>query len=160
VFFNYVLGGIMATLVGTQKKFIDAIKKLIELDYDAAEAYKIAYEKLENIDYKHQVKIFREDHERHIELLNKILVYHNENMVKGPDLKKWLTKGKVFLSNLIGDDIAILKAMHSNEIDTNTAYERINSYENKFQDAVKILEDGLADEKKHKQWLETIISTQ
>jgi bacterioferritin (cytochrome b1) len=150
----------MATLVGTQREFIDAIKKLIELDYDAAEAYQAAYDKLENVDYKIQIKIFKEDHETHIELLNKVLVNHNEDIIKRSDAKKWLTRGKVFLSNIMGDDITILKAMHSNEIDTNLAYERINSYEEKFPDAVKILADGLADEKRHKQWLETTIGNQ
>ena len=36
--------------------------------------------------------------------------------------KSYLTQGKVILANLIGD-LTILRAMRSNEIDTNTAYE-------------------------------------
>lgn len=42
----------MATLVGTQKNFADALKALIELDYDAIEAYKAAIDRLENENYK------------------------------------------------------------------------------------------------------------
>ncbi len=36
----------MVTNVGNQSKFIDAIKELIELDYDAVESYKLAIKKL------------------------------------------------------------------------------------------------------------------
>ena len=50
-----------------------------------------------------------------------------------------LTKGKVVLGGLIGDN-AVLQAMKTNEDDTNTAYER-----------------ALGDERRHRDWMvETI----
>ena len=42
----------MATLVGTQTKFVDALKELAELDHDAIEAYEAAINRLENEFYK------------------------------------------------------------------------------------------------------------
>ena len=41
----------MVTNVGNQTKFIDAIKELIELDYDAVDTYKLAIEKLKNLEF-------------------------------------------------------------------------------------------------------------
>lgn len=55
----------MTTLVGTQDKLIDAVKSLIELDYDAIEAYQMAIEayqmaidNLENQQHKNQLENF------------------------------------------------------------------------------------------------------
>ena len=45
-------------------------------------------------------------------------------------------------------------AMISNEIDTNTAYERLNYHEEKWPEAVATLRQGLADERKHQEWLQ------
>ena len=42
----------MATMVGTQKSFTEAIKELVELDYDALGAYEAAINNLENPEYK------------------------------------------------------------------------------------------------------------
>jgi hypothetical protein len=67
-------------------------------------------------------------------------------------VKELLTKGKVIIANLVGDK-AVLMAMASNEVDTNTAYERMNSREDKWVDAIDILKKGLADEKRHAAWL-------
>jgi hypothetical protein len=47
-------------------------------------------------------------------------------------------------------DTAILAAMVSNEEDTNTAYERINSRTDKWSDAEEIIKRGLEDERRHK----------
>lgn len=143
----------MTTLVGTQSNFADAIKELVELDYDAIEAYKSAIDKITNNDYKEHLQQFKADHERHVQQLNAILRGHGQQTIDGPSNKQWLTKGKVVLANLFGDD-SIMQAMRTNEEDTNTAYERINNHADKWQDAVEVLKQGLLDEKKHKKWIE------
>ena len=68
------------------------------------------------------------------------------------DAKKLLTKGKVVLADLAGDK-AILSAMKSNEEQTNSEYEKAvkKGYEASIQ---TILERGLADERRHKAWIE------
>lgn len=81
----------MATLVGTQNNFADAIRALVELDFDAIEAYEAAINRLENAQFKTQLKSFKEDHERHVRDLNGLLAIHNEKTVSGPDAKNgWL----------------------------------------------------------------------
>lgn len=148
---------VMTTFVGTQDTFVDAVKSLVELEYDAKEAYDAAIDHLKDKDYKQKLIEFRQDHERHIRDLTAALARHNEDIPQGPDAKKWLTKGKVFLGNVIGDK-AILMAMKSNELDTNTAYETMVAREDKWDDISEVLYNCLADEKKHKSWLEQTVN--
>lgn len=143
----------MATLVGTQANFADALRELVELDYDAIEAYEAAINRLENESYKDKLDEFKKDHERHVKELNDILLAHGEKKVEGPDAKQWLAKGKVVLANMMGDE-SILQAMRTNEEDTNTAYEKLNNHESKWSDASDALRRGLEDEKRHKRWIE------
>lgn len=143
----------MATLVGTQTNFADALRALIELDYDAIEAYKAAVDRIENEHYKNQLRKFEADHQRHVQELNAVLRAHGEKEVDGPSGKQWLTKGKVVIADLFGDN-PILQAMHSNEDDTNSAYERMNDHKDKWLDALEVLRRGLLDEKQHRKWLE------
>ncbi len=148
----------MTTFVGTQSNFVDAIKDLIELEYDAVEAYEAALNRLEAIEYKEKLSQFESDHNRHIQALTRLLENHNEQAPTGPSLaKQWITKGKVVLANL-GGDHAILNAMNSNETDTNTAYERMQARDDKWQDAVEIIRQALEDERRHKAWFESILS--
>jgi rubrerythrin len=150
----------MATMVGTQKSFTQAIKELVELDYDALEAYESAINNLENPEYKKKFEEFKLDHQRHITELSAFLSRCNETAPGGPDnMKKVLVKGKVELASLFGDQ-NILSAMLSNEEDTNTAYERINARigESADKEIAKIIADGLADERKHKDWIQSNIS--
>jgi len=147
----------MVTLVGTQSDFSNAIKELIELDFDAIEAYEAAINRLDNQDYKDKLNDFKKDHHRHTQELTQLLKKHTiSNIPNGPSaVKQWLTKGKVVLANIVGD-ATILAAMKSNEIDTNTAYERINAREDVWEDAISILKRGLEDERRHKTWLESL----
>ncbi len=148
----------MVTLVGIQTEFEDALKDLIELDYDAVEAYDAAINRLENQDFKEKLNIFKADHEWHIQELSSILKKRNIQPPSGPSTgKQWLAKGKVVLANLIGDTI-ILRAMISNELDTNTAYERISLRDDIWPEASDIIRRGLADERRHKKWLENTVS--
>jgi hypothetical protein len=147
----------MFTLVGTQKDFSKAMKELIELEYETVEAYDVAYDKLTANDYKLKLNDFKKDHKKHIEQLTELLSEHNITAPKEASIgNQWLTKGKVIISGLIGDN-SILKAMLSNEIDTNVAYERMCIHDSIWKDAENILKSGLEDEKKHKVWLENTI---
>ena len=114
----------MATMVGTQKSFTEAIKELVELDYDALGAYEAAINNLENPEYKRKFEEFKLDHQRHITELTAFLSRCNETAPSGPDnIKKILVKGKVELASLFGDQ-DILKAMLSNEEDTKAQVEQ------------------------------------
>lgn len=145
----------MVTMVGKQTEFGNALKELIELDYDAVEAYEAAINRIENTEFKTNLQKFMDDHRRHIKELSDILKKHNCDAPTGPSSgKQWLAKGKIVLANLVGDK-TILSAMLSNEEDTNTAYQRMSERTDQWEDAKDALLKGLKDERKHKEWLES-----
>ncbi len=145
----------MVTLVGTQEDFLKALTELIELDYDAVEAYQAAIERIKDPLYKENLEEFQQDHKRHIQALSKLIVQHGDTPPNGPDMKQLLLKGKVIAASILGDK-GILNAMKDNEIDTNTAYERLTHHKHKWTEVHGTLEDGLKDEKRHKAWLESV----
>jgi len=147
----------MVTMVGKQRSFDEAMVSLLELEYDALEAYETALERI-SAPYKDELTEFTNDHRRHISELTRLLTEHQHpDIPTGPSGgKHLLTKGKVILGSLVGDK-AILMAMHSNEGDTNTAYERMISRTDKWSEADVIINQALKDERKHKAWLEQTI---
>ncbi|OJU72820.1 MAG: rubrerythrin family protein [Alphaproteobacteria bacterium 40-19] len=146
----------MTTFVGSQELFLDAVNSLIELDYDAVEAYEAAINRIDNPDYRSRLTEFKEDHQRHITELSELVRQHGNTPASGPSMKQWLTKGKVVLANIIGDK-AILKAMLDNEQDTCAAYQAMSERSDQWEDAKDLLKNGLRDEKKHKAWIEQFI---
>lgn len=140
----------MATSVGTEDDKLEMLQDLIKLDHAAAEAYEAAIDRLENDMYKQQLAAFMRDHERHIEELSPIVRQMGGEVPESSGAKELLTQGKVALSSLGGDD-SILKAMKTNENDTNTAYERV--VEKAPPEARAVVERGLADERRHCEWI-------
>lgn len=147
----------MVTTVGLQMDFMSALKKLVELDYDAIEAYDAAINRLDNPEYKEVFTVFKQDHQRHIDSISEFLRQCHIPPPTGPSAKSILTQGKVVLANLVSDN-TILRAMRSNEIDTNTAYGRINNYDSIPEEIQGTLKRGLMDEKKHLAWIEAVLS--
>ncbi len=79
----------MATLVGTQGNFQDAVKELIELDYDAVEAYEAAINRLESQEYITKLREFKADHEKHIKNFTEHLRQQNVGSIPdGPSAKQ------------------------------------------------------------------------
>jgi rubrerythrin len=134
-------------------EFYEDLESLLQLDFDAIEAYEAAINRIDNQSYKSRLREFKEDHQNHIKDTAPFLKKVGHTPPSGPGVKSLLTQGKVVLANIIGD-AGILKAMRSNEEETNRAYEKINSYEDLPADLKKILQKGLADERKHKNWIE------
>ena len=116
----------MATTIGNEDNLDTLLNNLIELDYDAIEAYEAAIERLDNAAYRQTLEQFCQDHINHTLNLGQILRSRGETPPDGPSAKRLLTKGKVVMADILGDE-AILKAMLSNEGDTNTAYDRATS---------------------------------
>jgi uncharacterized protein (TIGR02284 family) len=136
----------------------DMVKKLndlIELEYDAIAAYQAAIERLEDKNYQSRLNLFMQDHENHIAALSQLVSQEGGVPAHKGDMKVILTKGKVIIADIAGDE-AILKAMLMNEEVTNKSYEKevIKSYP---QPIHSILQDHLADERRHKEWLEVAL---
>lgn len=151
----------MVTLVGTQTEFKKVIKELIELEYDAIEAYKLAIEKLKEVNYKNKLEEFLIDHKRHVAEIKQAYINKLDLPGSGDFIKGNLAKLKVVIANAIGSDKSILKAMLTNELDTNIAYERVNNHPQKPDDSkiTLILQLAYEDEKRHKAWLTSETAT-
>jgi uncharacterized protein (TIGR02284 family) len=146
----------MVTTVGTESSLEDLLIDLIELDYDAADAYQAAIDRLQDAGFRSALTGFRQDHLRHIEEVGELLSAMGGKPPKEGDMKRLLAKGKVVLAGLMGDK-AILQAMKTNEDDTNTAYERAVKHDDAPDTVLVVLERALADERRHRDWMvETI----
>ena len=146
----------MTTTVGTENTREDLLEDLVQLDYDAADAYQAAIDRLENSSFRSALAEFKRDHLRHITELGDILSRMGRTPPKEGDMKALLTKGKVVIAGLMGDE-SILQAMRTNEADTNTAYERAVNFKGLQANTRDVLERGLEDERRHCGWiLETL----
>jgi uncharacterized protein (TIGR02284 family) len=142
----------MVTTVGTESSVDSLLEDLIQLDYDAAAAYQAAIDRLENARWRTTLADFKEDHVRHTRDLGDILSRLGRTPPHEGDAKSLLTQGKVVIAGLVGDE-AILRAMRTNEADTNTAYERALEFKDLPSDAGPVLARNLHDERRHCAWI-------
>ena len=142
----------MTTTVGTESTLESLLEDLIQLDYDAADAYQAAIDRLENSGYRSALAGFKQDHLRHTTELGDILSSMGRTPPKEGDMKALLAKGKVVIAGLMGDE-SILQAMRTNEADTNTAYERAVKFSGLPSNTRDVLQRGLEDERRHCEWI-------
>jgi hypothetical protein len=144
----------MVTMVGKENDSKTLLKNLIQLEHDAIAAYDAVIEKLDDAGRASQVREFRSDHHRHLEELNRLA---GENHAYNPgegSMKSMLTTGKVNFADMTGGDGAILKAMSTNETDTVTAYRNAAQNPEAPANAKAFFETALADEERHKTWMD------
>lgn len=147
----------MVTLVGTQTKFNDALKELLEFEYNNVEIYSAAINRFENSEYKMSVAEFRQDHERHIANLRNLIINSGETPANASTGKQVLMVGRIAASALIGDKM-ILEAMLSADEDSVIAYERMEEHAGKTLEATPVISQGLSDERRHKSWFESALA--
>ncbi len=137
------------------ERMIKNLNKVIALDYDAIAAYDTAIDRLDSSSFKGKLTEFRDDHKRHVRDLGEAVRREGGSPADSGDMMQVLTQGKVVLADMSGDR-AILKAMKKNEDQTNKTYEQAVSegYPAPIQN---LLEEGLADERRHRAWLERTI---
>lgn len=142
----------MATLAGTQNDIEGLVKALMNLEHDALEAYDETIARLENEQYAEQIKEFRQDHFQHIDELKKIAAMLAIKEGDG-SMKAVLTKGKIVIADMAGDDESILTAMKTNEYDTVAAYE--NALKKTFltPQLRELCKKAHADEVRHRNWM-------
>ncbi len=143
----------MATMAGKQSNLVDALNSLIELDFDAIQAYDAAIDRVSSIDDKNQLGGFRADHERHTRDLAECVVKLGGTAKTKGDAKAMLTKGKVVIAGMANEK-AVFMAMKTNEDDTNAAYENATTRHDCPADVMVILQKNLTDERRHRAWIE------
>lgn len=142
----------MVTTIGTEADARTLLRDLILLDYDASAAYDAAIKGLSNEQYRSALSSFRDDHVRHTENLAPFVQQLGGEVPTEGDMKQMLTTGKVKMGSLLGDK-AILQAMRTNEDDTNTAYRRAVEHSDVTPKMRQVLEQNLADERRHCAWI-------
>lgn len=145
----------MTTFVGQQTDFAKALKELVELEYEALEAYEAAINRIESANYKQGLVNAKAEHKSQVSDLTQLLTSKGIEAPRGPSGTQLISIGKVAIANLFGDN-AILKAIIQLEEDINTAYKRMTEHDQKFIEAEKMLTTGLANENRHITWLKTI----
>jgi uncharacterized protein (TIGR02284 family) len=142
----------MVTMVGTEADARTLLYNLIVLDYDAIAAYDVAIAGLSDEKHRRALTSFRDDHVRHTQNLPPLLRQVGGEVPHEGDLKQLLTTGKVAMGSLLGDK-AILQAMRTNEDDTNTAYGRAIDHRAVTAEMRQVLEQNLADERRHCEYI-------
>jgi len=128
---------------------------LIALDFDAIDAYEQAIKRITKDDVaRTELAKFKADHERHVTDLQPLVRQLGDEPPASGDFKRLLAQGKVILGALVGDG-AILRAMKSNEDDTNKQYEQALQTDGLTAEMRGVLERNLADERRHRAWIES-----
>ena len=143
----------MATTVGQESEINSLVHDLILLERDAIAAYESTIEKLSDAALSSQIARFKQDHMQHLDVLNEMAAELGIDAPREGDAKQWLTTGKIALAQLMGDK-TILKAMKTNEDDTVTAYSRATNHPDAVEKSRAFFAKALADEERHREWME------
>ncbi len=143
----------MSTYTGVEHALVAMLNNLIELDFDAVDAYDAALVRLYDESDKEQLRLFLQDHLRHTREIGEVIYNLGSTPAHHGDTRRILRKGKVVLAGLVGDR-AILSAMKSNEEETNRAYELSCNEQGMTEHIHDLLQRNLADERRHRVWFE------
>lgn len=143
----------MAEMTIAPEKIVKHLNALIELDFDAIQAYEAAIARLTDATAKAQLQAFMADHQRHVVDLSPLVSELGGQPATKGDFKQVLTKGKVVIAGLAGDH-AVLEAMKSNEETTTRTYKKASSEPGLPGRVRGVLERNFADEQRHLAWLE------
>ncbi|ETX29003.1 DUF2383 domain-containing protein [Roseivivax isoporae] len=144
----------MVTTVGTENSTEKLIENCILLEHDAIAAYETVIDRLESTEFRARLRDFRDDHLSHLDALKAIAGEHGVAVPESGDAKEMMTTGKIKLADFVGDDGTILRAMTTNEADTVSAYEHAVANDNLPAAMRPMVESALADERRHKDWME------
>lgn len=148
----------MTTQIGNEHEPLALLTHLIEMDFDAIEAYDAAIARLEDTDLHEVLMEFHQDHQRHVRDLASLVHRLGGVPAQHPDMKNLLTRGRVVVARLAGDR-AVLGAMKLNEEDTNLAYERASGRVEFSDDIHDLLATALEDERRHRAWFDARLRT-
>lgn len=127
---------------------------LIQLDIDASEAYGKAIAHIDDAEIASRLRMFRADHERHIDDLAQLVTNYGGTAPKrSADLKGLLIEGFTALRSVSGTDGA-LKAMETNEKMTTGKYREAQNW-SVPPDVKAVLEGNLDDEVRHLEYIQS-----
>lgn len=132
---------------------VKELNSLIHLDFDAIDAYQAAIKRMDDAELRAFLIEFKEDHEEHTRKLSDWVTRLGGTPATSGDLKRVLTAGKVAMAS-ISEHMGILRAMQSNEEETNRRYDQALEKITEPPELVEALLHGRDDERKHKSWID------
>lgn len=138
--------------VAGNQDVVKQLNHLIALDYDAIAAYDSAIDRLKEPNFKSSMTAFRNDHQQHVRDLSMLVTNYGGSPQQKGDAKQMLTQGMVVMRSITGDK-GILKAMKTNEDQTNSGYESALQMQGIPNDVRTVLEKNLGDERRHRSWI-------
>ncbi|MBE0534605.1 MAG: ferritin-like domain-containing protein [Phycisphaerae bacterium] len=141
------------------KNIVDEVSGLIKLDWDAAECYDRALEKIETPDMHRTIATFADDHRRHVDRLSEYMVSIGETPPeRSKDIKGHLMESYAAIRSATGE-VGALKSLHTSEKMTNKEYRKALENENLAEEAHAIIMDHYEDEKRHLMYVEEVLHT-
>jgi len=131
----------------------DVLIALGELDAEAAEAYRIVADGIDDPAIRAKLEEFAQDHQRHVDSINALLSAGDGEGVISTDLDEGSSSITMLAAAMDGmGDRAALLTMIGNEQLTNSAYPI--ALELPFEeDVLRVLQRNAADEERHLSWL-------
>ncbi len=139
------------------ERAIGALNKLIQLDYDAAQAYERAISRIENDGIRRELQSFKRDHERHIVTLSDCVRDLGGVPIElRRDVKGMLLEGLTVVRSIAGIEGA-LKAIRTNEEITNVVYDEASRVS--MPPGVRdVVEQNRDDEHRHLSYIQRVIA--
>ena len=138
-------------------ELVNKLQSLIKLDIDAVRSYDQAIERITDVDIRRQLEIFREDHSRHVDVITNLVRSYGEVPTSAsPDLKGFFLEGFTAIQSMMGTEAA-LKAMRTNEKETNRQYADAQSLDLPA-DVLRVLEKNYADERRHLEYVDLALA--
>ena len=138
-------------------RIVAALNRLIQLDYDAVQAYERAIARIDNGGIRRELESFKSDHERHIVTLGDCV----RDLGGMPtdlrrDVKGLLLEGLTVVRSVLGTEGA-LRAMRTNEEISNKVYDEASqiSMPSTIRDVV---EQNRDDERRHLAYIQRVIA--
>jgi rubrerythrin len=127
---------------------VEKLNSLIQLDFDAIVTYHHAIEHCDDVHVRHDLEMFRADHERHIANLAKVVrACEGTPIDVHRDLKGVVLEGITELRSRSGT-LGVLRAMRDNERFTNFTYRRASRIA-LAPIARVVIDQNHADEQRH-----------
>jgi uncharacterized protein (TIGR02284 family) len=130
---------------------IAELNDLLQLDYDAVQAYDVAIANTENEARRETLRRFRADHERHIEELTNLVRANGGTPAQTSHLTTGLFKLALQQVGRAGGDRGILMAFEANERQVRDKYRR-HAVRPHPAEVKAVLERGAEDEERHYVW--------
>lgn len=143
-------GTYLAGTARSEAGLVAELNDLLQLDYDAVAAYTLALNTLDDPGYRDAVRVFKAEHERHIEDLTALVRKYNGMPMPMPHLSgafKLAVQG----IGAMGNDAAVITAFKSNEVQSRDKYRRVASRQHP-PEVQGVLIRAARDEQRHFDW--------